>query len=61
MKIYWFKAQAPQRALALAKHLGIDAEFIEVDLIVGGLKTPEYTALNPNQKAPTLVDGEHVI
>jgi hypothetical protein len=33
MQIYWFKAQAPLRVLALAKHLGIEAETIEVDLI----------------------------
>lgn len=57
MKIYWIKAQAPRRVLALVRHLGIDAECIEVDLKAGGLKTPSYLALNPNGKAPTLVDG----
>ena len=36
MKIYWIKAQAPQRVLALVKHLGIDAECIEVDLMKAG-------------------------
>jgi glutathione S-transferase len=56
MKIYWIKAQAPRRVLALAKHLGVDAEFVEMDL--GGLKTPDYRALNPNMKTPTLVDGD---
>ena len=61
MKIYWIKAQAPLRVLALAKHLGIDAEFVEIDLMAGGLRKPEYAALNPNMKAPTLVDGEHVL
>jgi glutathione S-transferase len=61
MKIYWIKAQAPRRVLALAKHLGIDAEFVEVDLMGGGLKTQAYAALNPNMKAPTLVDGDVVI
>jgi len=61
MKIYWIKAQAPRRVLALAKHLEVDAEFIEVDLMAGGLKTPEYAALNPNMKAPTLVDGDFVL
>ena len=61
MKIYWIKAQAPRRVLALAKHLGVDAEFVEVDLMGGGLKTPTYAALNPNMKAPTLVDGDVVI
>ena len=61
MKIYWIEAQAPRRVLALAKHLGINADFIEVDLVRGGLKTPEFSALNPNMKVPVLVDGEAVI
>jgi glutathione S-transferase len=61
MKIYWIKAQAPQRVLALVKHLGIDAEFEEVDLMNGGLRQPGYAALNPNMKAPTLVDGDTVL
>ena len=58
MKIYCIKAQAPRRVLALVKHLGIDAQCIEVDLQVGGLKTSSYLALNPNGKAPTMVDGD---
>ncbi len=61
MKIYWIKAQAPRRVLALAKHLGIEAEFVQVDLMGGGLKSPAYAALNPNKKAPLLVDGDQVI
>ena len=61
MKIYWIKAQAPRRVLALARHLGIDAEFVEMDLMGGALKTPDYASLNPNMKAPTLVDGDTVI
>lgn len=58
MKIYWIKAQAPRRVLALVKHLGIDADCIEVDLLAGGLKRPSYLALNPNGNAPTMVDGD---
>ena len=61
MKIYWIKAQAPRRVLALVKHLGIEADFVEVDLMAGGLKTPDYAALNPNMKAPTLIDGDLVL
>lgn len=61
MKIYWIKAQAPRRVLALVKHLGIEAELVEVDAKAGALKTPEYARLNPNRKAPTLVDGERVL
>jgi glutathione S-transferase len=61
MKIYWIKAQAPRRVLALVKYLGVDAEFIEVDLKTGGFKAADYVALNPNMKAPTLVDGDVVL
>lgn len=61
MKIYWIRAQAPRRVLALVKHLGLKAEFIEPQLTAGGLKSPDYVALNPNMKAPTLVDGEVVL
>lgn len=61
MKIYWIQAQAPRRVLALVKHLGLDAELIRIDPTTGGLRTPDYTALNPNRKAPTLVDGDLVL
>lgn len=61
MKIYWIKAQAPRRVLALVKYLGIEAEFVEVDLMAGGLKAPDYAAMNPNKKAPLLVDGDQVL
>ena len=61
LKIYWFKAQAPRRVLALVKHLGLKADFIEVDMMAGGLRQPDYAALNPNMKAPTLVDGDFVL
>lgn len=58
MKIYWIKAQAPRRVLALVKHLGLGAEFVEISR---ALKTPEFAALNPNMKAPVLVDGDLVL
>jgi len=47
--------------LALAKYLGITAEFIEVDMVAGGFNAEDYVALNPNRKAPTLVDGDIVL
>jgi glutathione S-transferase len=61
MRIYWIKAQAPRRVLALIKHLGVRAELVEVDMMAGGFRTPDYVALNPNMKAPTLVDGDLVL
>ena len=41
MRVYWIKAQAPRRVLALVKHLGVKAEFVEVDMMAGGFKTPD--------------------
>ena len=61
MKIYWIKAQAPLRVLALVKHLEIDVELIPIDLKANGLQAPDYLLLNPNAKAPTLVDGDTVL
>jgi glutathione S-transferase len=61
MKIYWIKAQAPLRVLALVKHLDIEAELVELDLMAGELKSPDYARLNPNMKVPTLVDGDVVL
>lgn len=61
MEIHWIKAQAPRRVLALAKHLGVDARYVEQKLGAEGLKSPGYAALNPNMKAPVLVDGDVVL
>ncbi|MFO1116260.1 MAG: glutathione S-transferase family protein [Beijerinckiaceae bacterium] len=61
MKLYWIKAQAPRRVLGLVKHLGLAIDCIEVDAKAGGLGKPDYVALNPNKKAPTLVDGDYVL
>jgi glutathione S-transferase len=58
MKIYWIKAQAPLRVLALAKYLNLEFEPIHLDLMNGGLRSPEYAKLNPNKKAPALLDGK---
>jgi hypothetical protein len=46
MRIYWIKAQAPRRVLALVKHLGVKAKFVEVDLMAGGLNALDYAGLS---------------
>jgi GST-like protein len=40
---------------------GLDYEAIPIDGRKGDQHTPEYKALNPNAKAPTLVDGDTVV
>jgi glutathione S-transferase len=49
------------KAIAVANHLGIDFTLRRIDLLKGEQKTPEYTALNPNQMMPTLKDGDYVL
>ena len=49
------------KVLAVANHLGLDYAQRMVDLIKGEQKVPEYAALNPNMRMPTLKEGEYVL
>lgn len=46
---------------AVVHHLGLRLEVVEHDLFAGGLRKPEYIALNPNARVPTLEDGTFVL
>jgi glutathione S-transferase len=62
MKLYYHPASPNgRRAILTLRQLGLEAEEIVVDFARGDLTTPEYTKLNPNQKIPTLVDGDFVL
>jgi glutathione S-transferase len=50
-----------RKVLAGLHFIGTPFEDVYVDYFAGGQKTPEYTALNPNQALPTLVDGDFVL
>jgi glutathione S-transferase len=49
------------RAMALANHLDLDWTLRMLDLVKGEQKAPEYAALNPNMRMPTLKDGDYVL
>ena len=49
------------KVMAVANYLGLDWTLRMLDIINGGHKTPEYEALNPNLRMPTLKDGDYVI
>ena len=49
------------KVIAVANYLGIDTTLRMVDLVKGDQKTPEYAALNPNMRMPTLKDGDYVL
>ena len=62
MKLYTnlFSPNA-RKVHAVANELGIELDTHTVDLRAGEQRTPEYLALNPNGKVPTLVDGDTVL
>jgi glutathione S-transferase len=49
------------KAIAVADHLGLDWTLRMIDLRKGDQKTPQYAALNPNMRMPTLKDGDYVL
>lgn len=61
MKLYWSDVLSPRKACAVAKYLQSPVEYAYLDLGRGEHKTPDYLALNPNGKVPTLVDGSLVL
>ena len=46
------------KVLVVAHHLGIDYEFVLCDLTKGDQKSAAYAAINPNQRMPSLEDGD---
>jgi glutathione S-transferase len=49
------------RAQLMLSLLGLPFETVEVDLVAGAQKTPEFLARNPFGQVPVLEDGEHTI
>lgn len=62
MKVYGDRGSSnTRRVLTTAAYLGLDIEFVFLDLFSGQNRTPQYLALNPNGTIPTLVDGDVVL
>lgn len=59
MKLYTNKLSPNCRKVhAVVAHTGLTVEEITVDLQSGAHRQPDYIAINPNGKVPTLVDGD---
>jgi glutathione S-transferase len=62
MKLYGFPfSPNTWKVRAVAAHLGIALDEVLVDLAKGEQRAPDYLALNPTGRTPTLVDGDFVL
>jgi len=62
MKLYGFPPSPNTwKVRAVAAHLGLPLELQFVDLTKGQQRTPDYLAINPTGRTPTLVDGDFVL
>jgi glutathione S-transferase len=61
MKLYGFPPTRSLRVLWMLRELGVEFDFVKVDLAAGENRRPEFRALNPAGKVPVLVDGDFVL
>jgi glutathione S-transferase len=62
LKIYATPLSANGRkVLAVSRHLGLETEVYDVNVYRGEGRAPQYLAINPSGKIPTLVDGDFVL
>ncbi len=62
MKLYHSVLSSNARkVLAVAKLIGADLELVAIDLSKREQHSPEYLAINPNGRVPTLVDGDFTL
>jgi glutathione S-transferase len=59
LRIYGIARTRAFRALWIANELGISYEHLPIE--IGGLRSPEFLAINPNGRLPVIVDGEFVL
>ena len=61
MRLYYCDILSSYRACAVARHLKAPVTYTYLDFAKGDNKTPDYLAINPNGKVPTLVNGSTVL
>ena len=60
MKLYGITGSRALRSIWAAEEVGADYELVKTHFM-GDSKKPDYLALNPNGRIPTLVDGDLVL
>lgn len=61
LTIYGCANTRSSRAVWALEEVGAEYEYVHVNLMVGAGRQPDYLALNPGGKVPTLVDGEFIL
>ena len=61
LKFYYNTAPNPMKVALFLEEAGLPYQAIPVDGRKGDQFRPDYVALNPNSKAPTIVDDGHVV
>jgi glutathione S-transferase len=62
LELHALPLSPPSRAVHMALDvLGLDYEYVDVDVLGGGTRTPEFLSMTPQHTVPVLVDGNHVI
>lgn len=62
LKLYTTALSANGRKpLLVSHHLGLELEVVEINVYRGEGQSPEYLALNPWGKIPTLIDGDFTL
>lgn len=61
LKFYYNNAPNPMKVALFLEEAGLEYTPVPVDTRKGEQFKPEYLALNPNAKAPTIVDGDVVV
>jgi GST-like protein len=61
LKFYYSSAPNPTKVALLLEELGLPYEPIPVDTRKGDQHKPEYLAINPNAKVPSIIDGDAVV
>src|SRR5215472_6684126 len=61
LRIYGIARTRAFRALWIAKELGLDYEHVPIEIGAAGARKPEYLALNPNGRLPTIEDDSFVL
>ena len=58
LKFFYSGAPNPMKVALFLEEAGLEYEAIPVDTRKGDQHKPDYLAINPNAKVPSIVDGD---